>query len=149
MTVIAYRDGMMAADRQGFCGSTKANTATKIGRRDSDGALIGASGNASLCAALLRWFLDGEQGERPKIDFDKDNNAGALVVRPNGAVEIHDVWGWHPCEGPYHATGCGSDFALAAMEMGASAERAVEVTIKLEAYTGGGVDVVCLGKAEG
>jgi hypothetical protein len=143
VTVIAYRDGVMAADKLAVRGAIRSNLKTKISRR-ADGALIGACGSAPLTERYRRWFLEGEDALRRPAMMDGEQSAGALVVRPDGGVEEHTHWGVEPMEGPFFAVGCGANFALAAMEMGADAVRAVEVAAKFDIHCGGGVDVLRL-----
>ena len=146
MTVIVYRDGVMAADRQSTISGVRVCQVTKLARRATDGALIGVAGDAALASALMRWFLDGEEGVRPPLHFSGDDckTALALVIRPDGAAEEHSQSGWALVEGPFFAYGSGLEAAIAAMHMGAGAERAVEVTNLVTTGCGMGVDVVRL-----
>lgn len=143
MTVIAYRDGIMAADRQSTISGVRACEVTKVARRD-DGALIGMAGNAGLAAAVFRWFLAGEVGARPPMHMNADEHKTALVVivRPDGSVEEHGADGWSIVEGPFFAYGSGLEAAIAAMHMGADARRAVEITNLVTTGCGMGIDVV-------
>ena len=52
--------------------------------------------------------------------------------------------GWYPLEGEFHALGAGQPAALAAMHMGASAVKAVEIAIKLDKNSGPPVMSLCL-----
>lgn len=146
MTVIVYRDGMMAADRQSTMSGVRAYQVTKIMRRESDGALIGVCGEASLAAAFMRWFLSGEEGASPSLhaSLDEHKTALALIVRPDGAIEEHSAGGWATVEGEFFAYGSGLEAAIAAMHMGADAHRAVEVTNLTVTSCGLGVDTVRL-----
>lgn len=148
MTVIVYRDGIMAADRQSTISGVRACEVKKIARRESDGALIGVAGDAALASAYMRWFVAGEQGERPimHVSADDHKTALALIVRPDGSVEEHSVAGWVPVEGEFYAYGSGLEAAIAAMHMGADARRAVEITNIVTTGCGMGVDVVLLAR---
>lgn len=146
MTIIAYRDGVMAADSKGSRNGAWAGYSIKIVKRAHDGALCGADGNANLAAAFRRWFLAGENPDsRPKLSGDDNANAGALIVRPDGSMEEHDANGWHATSGPFYAIGSGSPEALGAMAAGADARRAVEIAIELDNDCGGKIDVLRLG----
>ena len=146
MTVIVYRDGVMAADRQSTITGVRACQVTKVARRGSDGALIGVAGDAALASAVMRWFLSDEKEPKPPLHFAADDTktALALIVRPDGCVEEHSVSGWAPVEGPFFAYGSGLEAAIAAFHMGADAERAVEITNIVTTGCGMGVDVVRL-----
>lgn len=144
MTTVAYRNGALAADRQyGNDGVVEGET-TKIFRRESDGALIGCCGTSSICKRFQRWFLDGEQGEAPSLKGDDLHSAGGFIIRPDGRIELHDYFGCVPVSGAFFAIGSGKDFALGAMEAGASAAEAVEIAARRDAHTGCGVDVLYL-----
>lgn len=144
MTVIVYRDGVLAADRQSTISGMRACEVTKIARRNTDGALIGMAGDAGLAAAFFRWFLAGEQGDRPAMHMSADGQktAIALVIRPSGVAEEHSCSGWSVIEGPFFAYGSGMESALAAMHMGADAQRAAEIANLVTTGCGMGVDVV-------
>jgi hypothetical protein len=146
MTVIVYRDGVMAADRQSTITGVRACEVTKIARRASDGALIGVAGDAGLAAAFMRWFLADETGDRPSLHMSADDHktALALIIRPDGSAEEHGVGGWATIEGAFFAYGSGLEAAIAAMHMGADAPRAVEITNIVTTGCGMGVDVVRL-----
>lgn len=146
MTVIVYRDGVMAADRQSTISGVRACEVTKIARRDKDGALIGVAGDAALASTFMRWFLAGEEGDRPALHFaaNEHKTALALVVRPSGIIEEHSVAGWANIEGEFFAYGSGLEAAIAAMHMGADARRAVEITNIVTTGCGMGVDVVVM-----
>lgn len=142
MTTIAWDGSTLAADRRvNFGGVTDAKT-TKIVQR-ADGALAASSGSSSLGAAFKRWFLDGENGERPALDKGTENASG-LIIRPSGVLIVHDVSGWYEAEAGFYALGSGWEIALGAMAMGATAEQAVRVAAKFDGNTGGDVDTLSL-----
>lgn len=146
MTVLVYRDGVLAADRQSTIHGVRACEVTKVARRESDGALIGMAGNAGLAAGFMRWFLSGEPEPRPPLHLSADEHktALAIIVRPNGVVEEHGVDGWAIVEGPFFAYGAGIEAAIAAMHMGADARRAVEIANIVLTGCGMGIDAVHL-----
>ena len=148
MTVIAYRDGVLAADRFAVAGGVIWCHKTKIVRRAGDGALIGTAGSGPIGERYKAWFLAGGDAlRRPSLSQMLDgeaHSAGALVVRADGTVEEHCDLAVEIREGAFHAIGCGAVFALAAMEMGASAARAVEVACRFDVHCGGGVDTLRL-----
>lgn len=117
---------MLAADRRVSYGSGRMGKNTKIARRESDGALIGSCGPTVLCQALIRWFLAGEVGD-PKLEIDKDNSVGGLIVRPCGGIDDITAHGFARIDAKLYARGSGADYALGAMSMGADARRAIEI----------------------
>jgi ATP-dependent protease HslVU (ClpYQ) peptidase subunit len=147
MTVIAYRDGVMAGDSYSLAGATIASMATKVLRRQSDGALIGCAGCAMLITGIQDWFLAGENGERPALN-DGDREADALIARPDGRVEEHNKSGFERLEGPFFAIGSGIEAALAAMHAGCGAVVAAEIACKVRSDCGGLIRVVYASSVE-
>lgn len=144
MTVIVYRNGVLAADKLGTRTGFRSDFVTKVWRR-ADGVLVGGCGASSLTYAFTQWVLDGEEKfKRPGLRAEDENSAGAIIIRANGAMEEHDFMGWHPVSGEFWAAGTGAEAALGALHMGASAIEAVEVASKICIHCGGGVDSVSL-----
>jgi ATP-dependent protease HslVU (ClpYQ) peptidase subunit len=118
MTTVAYKNGVMAADRMACEGNTKYGRMTKVHR--SRGYLLGFSGAADVSMALLRWFENGaDPAEWPDPHGEDGTEANMLVVSPTGSVMCYERF---PVplimEQEYHAIGSGRDFALAVMHMG-------------------------------
>lgn len=143
MTTIAYKDGVLAADRA-ITGGGHVGTARKVWKRKSDGALVGGCGTVSVLQKWAQWFLDGERGNSPGLGTDEDSSSQMLVVRPNGKVEAHDRYGRAMYEAPYYALGSGCDYAMGAMAFGASARQAVAAATKHDHGTGYGIQYVTL-----
>jgi ATP-dependent protease HslVU (ClpYQ) peptidase subunit len=129
MTTIAFRDGVMAGDRAVKAGNVFIHDTTKVVRRPLDGALCGTCGMSALGAEFRRWFLAGEQGDRPNMG-EGDEDIQAMIARADGKIEMHDRLGWSLCESEFVALGSGQELALGAMAMGASAMQAVEVAAR-------------------
>lgn len=151
MTTIAYRHGVLAADRAVTANGSRLYDVGKLSRR-ADGALIAVSGSAGEAGAMKRWLLDGAKGQAP-AHRDKCSTE-AVVVLPSG--EIYE-WDSGVMIGPivpaagrdFFAWGSGSMAALGAMLMGASAKKAVEVASQIDVYTSAGVDCLSLSIAAG
>jgi ATP-dependent protease HslVU (ClpYQ) peptidase subunit len=144
MTTVAYKNGVMAGDRMSREGNVKHARMTKIFR--SRGHLVGFSGAADVAMVLLRWFDNGaDPAEWPDPHGEDGVEASMLVVSPAGKVSYYERF---PVplimEQEFHAIGSGRDFALAVLSMGYDAVKAVEVASELDAFTGGGVDVLML-----
>lgn len=141
MTVIAWDGKTLAADKRACIGSM-IRTTTKIFKvRD---CLVGYSGDATFGEQVLAWFMDGENPkEFPAQNRDKDDWAGLLVIRADGAIHKYERTP-HPIkfEDEKFAFGSGRDFALAAMYCGKTAKEAVELTIELDNGCGNGVDTL-------
>lgn len=139
MTIICYRDGVMAADSAVYLGNVRVGSFQKIARCD-DGALAAAIGTTSICARFNVWFLTGRQ--RPFDPKDDDKDFSAIIVHPDGHVQRMDHQGDEfSIEAPFFAIGFSQDFALGAMAAGSSAEDAVRLCLKWHDGCGGDVQV--------
>lgn len=141
MTVIAYRDGVMAADTLATQGGQRIGYCTKI-VRNGRGDLAGAAGNSTYADAFSSWFAKGEKGKGPEADAGSDYCDRGLIVRANGAIEFYEKDGRFSIIAPYVAMGSGRSEALAAMFNGASAEQAVKTAIALDVGCGGDITVL-------
>lgn len=132
MTTIAYRDGVIAADSLVSSGPNRAGHVVKIAR-GPDGTLAGAAGDMWACMTFLRAIETGSP-----LPAERGNDFDALVVDVRGKAHyVGDKGDPVPVDGDYFALGSGEAAALGAMEMGASAERAVAVAIKIDKGSGG------------
>jgi ATP-dependent protease HslVU (ClpYQ) peptidase subunit len=143
MTTIAYKAGVMAGDKMASEGNSKVGVTTKIFKRN--GHLVGFSGRSDTAHLLLWWFERGAKEEEWPDPYDDDTDCSMIVVTPDGKVLFYERF---PIpirmENEFCAIGSGRDFALAAMELGCDPEKAVEVACRLDAYSGNGIDVLCL-----
>lgn len=146
MTIVAWDGTSLAADKL-VSYSGMRGTVTKIRVVDVKkyGKLLaGGAGNGGLVEQMFRWFESGGNEENfPKNQFDPDNFATMIVIRPDRQIQ---VYGCSPfpivIEDTFWAIGCGDQYAMAAMECGASAIRAVEVATKFDCNCGNGMDVL-------
>jgi hypothetical protein len=140
MTIIAYRDGVLAADTAAHNGATRICGVTKIARRE-DGVLAGASGGPDFMGEFLRW-VRGEKSERPTPIKDSDGTDMGALFFPDGRIEIYESNGMFEITPGYYAMGSGRDQALGAMFLGAGAVQAVRAAIAHDAYCGGEITVL-------
>lgn len=143
MTIVAYRDGIMAADsaiwasdKHIICSYRK-----KIMRSDG-GSLFGTSGSVANSLRAERHI------KTCGLDFSKfkdvlpDGNFSGLLVMPNGKIFILEADMWpQPIRMKWAAIGAGSTFSMGALAAGASAEQAVRLAIKHTDCGGGPVQV--------
>lgn len=139
MTIICYRDGVMASDSQlSDCG-VYVGDVKKIARA-SDGTLAGCSGDRSNAYRFLQWVDAGMPDE-----FEvKPGNSGlvALLVKPDLTVwRAVDSGGFFPVDAKFHAEGVGRHTAMGAMAAGATAEEAVAIAIQFEDGCGGAIQI--------
>lgn len=146
MTTLAFRNGVLAADRRSISsGWIKGVAVTKIFKAE-DGRLIGLCGEYAAVYPFAQWLLltNRSQGDKPKIGKDEGM---VIEICPDGMIFVHTDTGYHPAEGSeFFAWGSGFPAALAAMIMGADAVRAIEVACMLDNCSGGGIDTLEIGK---
>ena len=112
--------------------------------------LVGGAGRLTSILTFFAWFEQNLQcqaaqeaipGLMIQSDPDKDDeDFVALVVHPDGKIFIHegaDPRRAFPIDREYTAVGSGADFALAAMDAGATPEQAMEVAKLRDAFSGG------------
>lgn len=144
MTIIAVKDGFMAADSESVTarGLRSPMPFPKIFR--GPGGLIGMTGTLSDIWAVGQWFVSGELGgAKPDGLKVGEEGVGIIILRPDGVV-------WHgneslrfwPGENP-STTGMSTAcyFCEGAMAAGMSAEEAVRLTISRVDHIGGPVQV--------
>jgi hypothetical protein len=144
MTTIAYKNGILAADKQATYGSIKHPT-TKIWRL-GDGSVAGGAGELSFIHAMMKWLdAGGDPATFPAHQRDKDDWQPIMVVRPNGQIQIYERTPYPTIsEGKYFAIGSGREFAFMAMRLGKSAAEAVALTSEFDPGTGSLVDTLTL-----
>jgi 20S proteasome alpha/beta subunit len=141
MTTIAYRDGIMAADRAAHLGNDwkKPDRVTKIIRLE-DGSLFAAAGDTGVFSKLLTWLTAGlARGERPEIP-----DCDVLLLGHDGRLWFFSGAGKRLVDAPFAAIGSGAPVAYGAMHAGATAERAVEIAALVDPWTGGEIQVEIL-----
>lgn len=145
MTVIAYRAGIIAADRNAFVHNVIVTRRTKVGR-SSDGTLVGTSGAGWQGDKLRQWVEDwgADTVERARPDFHH-LNIGAVIIYPDRRIlmmeteDNEDIREWYGAS-DFVALGAGAELAMGAMAQGATAIEAVVIASRFHAHCGGGVD---------
>jgi hypothetical protein len=143
MTVIVYKDGVLAADRMCSTAVDLINGYhTKI--HSQDGMMWGSAGPAEDGYAFDAWVRANRPGEQPELRTGEDGFVG-ILIEADGVVRHYDgKLVPFPIESPYHAIGNGDMVAFGAMYMGATAEQAVLAACHHVLGCGGGVDVLRL-----
>lgn len=149
MTVIAYRDGVIAAERRitfedKSDGAWVLDNEPKlfrffIGTRRE--AILGLAGSSGPGVEYMKWFAKGSRGDAP------DATGAEILVLNRDGIHVVEGASCHltPVQGPFYAVGCGACPALAAFYMGATAVQAVEIACKLNPYCGGQIDSMQIG----
>lgn len=144
MTIIAYKDGVMASDSVSDYGGILMPVVSPKIVKNKQGDLAGATGLAGDCQKFRDWFLGGEK-ESPSFIGEEDDLIMGIVVRLNGTVWICDGELFlHMTETPI-AIGSASLFCMGSMLSGFSAEDAVRLSIKYFAGLGGDVQIERIG----
>lgn len=144
MTVIAFRDGVMASDSGAFSGDRVWPWVRKVAR-GPDGVLFGVAGSLSVAGPFLEWVDGGYVGPRPGLCSDRgdEHDVEVLVARPDGQLRILTAHGEETFDGaPYLTLGGADPFALGALFAGADAETAVRAAIEHSKSAAGKVQVV-------
>lgn len=129
MTTIAWDGLTMASDSQ--CSYHSMDT-QKV-HRLNDGSLVGLAGNSGLCLRVMRAL------ERGKTEPYAPGDYSYLRVWPDGRAEVSAGDGAIPMPHRFFAIGSGSDYAMGAMAMHATAAEAVRVASMFDSDTGGRV----------
>lgn len=141
MTVIAYRDGVLAADTQATLGhSQRGASVCKVRKRGT--VLAAAAGDARGAIKFLDWFAAGLPAEAAPDMGAEDKDAQGYVFPPGGPILTFTRRGWSYYRAEYDAFGCGCDYAIGAMAHGASAIEAVRAALKHECLAGGEITVL-------
>jgi hypothetical protein len=140
MTVVAFRDGTMAADTR-LSDYNSASRASKLIRLQ-DGGVAGGCGLWSAAYAGLKWLaeggsLDGSEDKRVLPDID---GAVILIARPDGSLWLlENRFPAFPLIDRTAVIGCGAEAAKLALALGKSAPEAVALVTKQDLLCGGPV----------
>jgi len=142
LTLIVYRDRTMAADTASFRNSFVCmRNAQKIIRAHDH--LVGCAGLAAYCDRFRAWAIAGfpEHTKPEPMNGDKDDQFGAIVVRPDGAVLEYDekMMTTDVTREPFVVLGSGHEFASALGTLGWSAVDIVKHCIKHIVWVDGDV----------
>ena len=140
MTTIAADRFGMAADQKVVDGDTNYRTRKiwPIGR-----AIVGAAGDNTAIVKFTRWMEKGGKGKTPTFDAEEDFEA--MVLTPAGLFVYDKSCQPDEVADPFYAIGSGKQAALAAMHMGATPQRAVEIACLVDNYSGEPVDTMTIG----
>jgi hypothetical protein len=141
MTVIAYKDGVMAGDSRSTIetesGGIRMSKCEKMYRKilpSGDEVIIGVAGEGFPALVFVDWIGSGK--EPPELLIHGDADFSAIVLTKEGLFE-YDKWCRHEkVIDSIYAIGCGAKGALTAMHCGASAARAVEATCLVDPLCG-------------
>lgn len=139
MTIICYKDGVLAADSGQFVNGVNIGYVDKIVERD--GALAAASGESCHCRVFEDWFLAGRVEPLDALLTLRENDEfAALIVERDRSLKLVSRSGRvQSFSAPFVAIGFCYEMALGAMMAGAGAVRAVFLCIGRSNYVAGPV----------
>lgn len=141
MTTIAYKAGVLAADRQETVDDTpcECKKIHKVKTSTGTEVLVGCAGNSDDIQLFFDWLV-GRRKTPPKINED---GFCAMLIEKHGQIWTCGprlVWG--PINRKEWAVGSGAGYALGAMLAGLSAADSVKIAERLDIHTGCGIDSV-------
>lgn len=137
MTTICYKAGVLTFDSK--VSTDGVNIGSSIKGRKTKKFLIAAAGSCDDCDAWMDWMENGAVvTEKKNYGLDRDCNLWAIAIDKKGRIfnYTEKCYPWL-ITSAFYAIGSGASFALGAMANGASAEQAVKIAAKFDAYTGG------------
>jgi hypothetical protein len=134
MTVVVYRDGVMAADTADWIGNIAYTFDIEKVVRLPDGSLMGASGDSGDIQAFHKWATNGFPEQQGKAE----DVFSAMIVRPDGTIWSYDkTWRPERVFGDWYGCGAHVEFINGLMVAGIDAIGAVELAIKHCAFAAG------------
>ena len=142
MTVVAWDGKTLAADRRSVVSGT-IRTTTKISRHPKKQELMAVTGCLPAGLEMQNWYISGHGPDAfPASCRQADNFARLIVVGQDGVFCFEGSPIPIKFDDQHVAFGSGTDFAMAAMHMGADARQAVEVACALSSECGNGIDAL-------
>lgn len=146
MTTIAYRDGVLAGDGWAFIRETRVATDDQKIVRLKDGSVLADVGSAVTGKAFEVWL---DAGAKPE-DGPRNPDDTIVHLRLDGTLRVYEgdfYYDHDPTR--FRAWGHGMEFAMGAMAQGATAEEAIGIAARFDAYTGGTILALRLEVSEG
>lgn len=140
MTIVTYRDGVMAADTGAFDSFDCYTGKVRKLLHHKSGALIGVCGTMSLATKYLAAVFKTNNPLEVDIPFD-DNGAVLIVVGPDEVYHASER-GHVQLFAPFYAMGSGAPMALGAMHAGAGPVRAAEIACLVDAHCRGPIETI-------
>jgi ATP-dependent protease HslVU (ClpYQ) peptidase subunit len=146
MTVVCTDGITIAADSQTTFGDERSFRPTK--KIIVENGRIFASSGVSILPALVRWHVDGADPHKLPAVSGTDGWFMLMIDR-SGYYYITSAVPYPIQVDPPFAIGSAADFAIGAMDYGASPKEAVAIAIKRSISCGGEIQVVNIAEALG
>jgi hypothetical protein len=144
MTVIAYRDGILASDSMmtDDCGVTSVQKIWRL----PNGSLFGGAGSAGYVAVVRDWLMTGGSlKHKPDCSKFEGAFAGCIIIGKDGSCSALDPYlSSIAVNAPHYAVGSGAPHANTLMAIGYSAEDAVRVIVEKQLADGVGGEIQTL-----
>lgn len=146
-TTIAFRDNILAADSRvtvdSEAGGTRIFKCQKLYRKtvklnggDPEEVILATAGESHPGALFVEWFGTGIDVTTMRDTFVLgEADFEILVLKHDGLYEVDKYCNLVKIMDKFYAIGSGTKAAMAAMYMGASAKRAVEIACKIDPHT--------------
>lgn len=142
MTIICFRDGVLAADKRSV-NHFRPTTVTKIFRIGD--SLTAVSGDLVKGLEIIEWIKAGRKDdELPAFQRSLDQFVPVLLASHGGLQLFENSPIPFRIEEPFFAMGSGRDYALMAMHLGRDAKEAVRLTCEMTTCCGNGIDTLTL-----
>lgn len=142
MTVVAYKDGVLAVDRMAVFGDTVMLETNKLKLFSGDPlTVIAAAGNIPTILAFYDWYESGRKKlftPDPWLNPDKDYITALVLTKKNLNYYSTNIPVLYDLD-KYFSIGSGRELALGAMHAGANAVEAVQAANEHSMYSGFGV----------
>lgn len=141
MTTIVANRRCMAADRQVTEDGISYNC-VKI--QVIDGKIVGTAGDVHRTNKFLQWIRQGQPKDATSVMDGEDPNFAALVLDKTGIYRYADLTEPDKITDKFAAIGSGGPAAKSVMTspLNYTPARAVYHAMKVDPFTGGGVDVL-------
>jgi hypothetical protein len=140
MTTIAWRDGVLCADKKASAGGTAYKT-TKLFRTKTHALAV--AGVLGVGIKFAEWWRSDRSEDCPLSTQEDDDNSTCILVMSleTGKAEFWEYPGVGiPVEDEFCAVGSGQDLAVGAMAFGATAIEAVECACEWDNSSGLGIN---------
>lgn len=139
-TIVATRK-VMAADRR-VSDENSSYSVCKI-KRIGD-VLVGGAGSSPGINKFMRWYESGADSDKTPKLAKEEEDIQILVLTKAGLFVYDSSFIADELLNPFYALGSGAQAALAALHMGASAQKAIEIAAMVDNSTGDGIDILRL-----
>lgn len=134
MTVIVYKEGVLAADTRIVHPDSGITRGTKlfrkrVGRREH---ILGFAGSLSGAMTYLDWYCSGKPMPDILRNLPVDEYFGVLILIGKQLYEGDNICRPVEVESKFHAIGSGAQAALGAMRMGATALQAANIACDID-----------------